>query len=211
MFFGTRRQLKSAVAVRAAALLGWVAARGGDRIGAVIAGHEAQRILPARSREAGVLPILAALLDIGPKAPGPSSPHTLSAALQALAPLVRPGSVVLVLSDFALPDPAMEPLWSALAAHSELQLFWITDPLEAEALPNGQFRVGWPGLAACEGRSVTLDGASVRTRWLEAWRDREARIDALARRIAAPLTRLDTHCSIEDVLRPLLRGRPTAA
>ncbi|MGB6451891.1 MAG: DUF58 domain-containing protein, partial [Steroidobacteraceae bacterium] len=33
LYFGTRRQLKSAVVVRAAALLAWIAALGGDRVG----------------------------------------------------------------------------------------------------------------------------------------------------------------------------------
>src|SRR5665811_1284239 len=37
LFFGSRRQFKSALLLRAAALLGWVAALSGDRVGAVIA------------------------------------------------------------------------------------------------------------------------------------------------------------------------------
>ena len=38
MFFGTRRQLKSSVVVRAAALVAWSAVLAGDRVGALIAG-----------------------------------------------------------------------------------------------------------------------------------------------------------------------------
>src|SRR6202012_43382 len=36
LFFGTRRQLKSALAVRTAALLAWIASLDDDRVGAVI-------------------------------------------------------------------------------------------------------------------------------------------------------------------------------
>ena len=54
MFFGTRRQLKSTVVVRAAALLAWSAALGGDRVGAVVAGagllHESFRRGPRSGR-----------------------------------------------------------------------------------------------------------------------------------------------------------------
>ena len=53
MFFGSKLQLKSTVAVRAAALLAWAAALGGDRVGAVIGNARTERVLPMRSREAG--------------------------------------------------------------------------------------------------------------------------------------------------------------
>ena len=59
LFFGTRQQLKSALAVRAAALLAWVAALGGDRVGSVIANGAAQtRILAARAGHFSVFYLL---------------------------------------------------------------------------------------------------------------------------------------------------------
>lgn len=206
LFFGSRRQLKSALAVRAAALLAWVASLGGDRIGAVIAqGAGESRILPARARQTGVLPLLEALLQCQPKAPGQPAPLALEGALRALLPLVRPGSQVLAVSDFAGLRPEAESLWTALAAHSDLRLFWLTDPLEEEGLPNGRFRAGVPG------RLRILEGARIRERWRQAWREREARVAALSQRNAAPVVRLDTREPVERVLRPLLRPRQSAA
>src|SRR5690348_9135392 len=79
LFFGTRRQLKSSVALRAAALFAWAASMGGDRVGAVIAGAARGkaaapvRVLPPRAREAGVLPILETLIELQPTAPGAPS------------------------------------------------------------------------------------------------------------------------------------------
>jgi uncharacterized protein (DUF58 family) len=206
LFFGSRRQLKSALAVRAAALLAWVASLGGDRIGAVIAqGAGESRILPARARQTGVLPLLEALLQCQPKAPGQPAPLALEGALRALLPLVRPGSQVLAVSDFAGLRPEAESLWTALAAHSDLRLFWLTDPLEEEGLPNGRFRAGVPG------KLRILEGARLRERWRQAWREREARVAALSQRNAAPVVRLDTREPVERVLRPLLRPRQSAA
>ena len=204
-FFGTRRQLKSTLVVRAAALLAWSAALAGDRVGAVVAGAAGCRILPPRSREAGVLPVLGALLQMQPRAPGEAS-DALAVGLKSLAPLIHPGSLVLALSDFASLDTApYSAQWAALAVHNEFRLFWVTDPLEKQALPNGRFRIGVPG------RSVSVDGAAIRAAWVEKWRAREARIQQLAGEIHASVIQLDTSEPVEVVLRTLLSGRRTAA
>ena len=206
LFFGSRLQLKSALTARAAALLAWVAALGGDRVGAVIAHGDAQtRILPARGRQTGVLPLLEALLQSQPKAPGQPSPLALEQAQRALLPLVRPGSQILAISDFAGLREEAGSLWTALAAHTDLRLFWVTDPLEEQGLPNGRFRAGLPG------RLRILDGMRVRARWRQAWQERAARIGALSQSTAAPVVRLDTREPVERVLRPLLRPRASAA
>jgi uncharacterized protein (DUF58 family) len=84
MFFGTRKQLKSAVVLRAAALLAWTAAAGGDRVGAVVIGSSSSRIVPPRAREAGVLPVLATLLDMQPTAPRAPGQQSLNEGLRAL-------------------------------------------------------------------------------------------------------------------------------
>lgn len=216
MFFGTRRQLKSTVVVRAAALLAWSAALAGDRVGAVVAGASACRIVPPRAREAGVLPVLGALLEMQPQGPGTAS-DSLAMGLRSLAPLIHPGSLVLVLSDYASLDSdaaadaaaadsaAAAAQWAALAVHNEFRLFWVTDPLERQALPNGRFRIGLPG------RAVAVDGAAIRGAWVEKWRAREARIQQLANSLHAPVTQLDTSEPVEDILRVLLSGRRTAA
>jgi uncharacterized protein (DUF58 family) len=206
LFFGSRRQLKSAVVARAAALLAWIASLRGDRVGAVIAhGAALTRILPARARQSGVLPLLEALVQSQPKAPGQPSPLALEQALRALLPLARPGSQILAVSDFAGLRAEADSLWTGLAAHSDLRLFWVTDPLEEEGLPNGRYRAGLPG------RLRILEGARVRESWRQAWREREARITALSQRNAAPLVRLDTREPVEHLIRPLLRERRSAA
>jgi uncharacterized protein (DUF58 family) len=203
--FGTRRQLKSAAIVRAAALLAWVAMLGGDRVGAAIHDGSEVRVMPARPREAGVLALLAALVDLQPRAPGRPGPQSLEGAVRALVPLVRPGSLVLALGDFAGLGATVDACWAALGSHSAWRLVWVCDPLEEQALPNGRFRVGLP-------QSVRiLDGAGVRARWLDAWRTRKQRVESLAGRLGAPLTRLDTHVAVEDALaRELGRQRALA-
>lgn len=203
MFFGSRAQLKSMVAVRAAALLAWVAASAGDRIGAVLVNAAEIRVLPPRSREAGVLPLLSSLVELQPRSPGESAPQRLQDGLMALAPLVHPGSLVLALSDFA--GMIDQGSWSRAAAHSENRWIWISDALERSALPDGRFRAGPPQPI------VPVDGATIRRPWLAAWREREARIRSSAHASGVRLVELDTAEEVAAALARSLRPSKTAA
>jgi uncharacterized protein (DUF58 family) len=205
MYFGSRVQLKSTLAVRAAALLAWVAAHGGDRVGAAITDGSVTRCIAPRSREAGVLPVLNTLIELQPTSPASLPPHALHSSLEVLAPLVHPGSLVLAVSDFATLNEPDDALFSRLAAHSECRLFWIIDPLEREGLPQGRFRGGLPG------KIRTIDGRNVHEQWLAAWQQREQRLTTLAQRLRLPVTQLATTQLVEQALDELLQASRTAA
>jgi uncharacterized protein (DUF58 family) len=209
LYFGSRRQFKSALLLRAAALLAWVAALGGDRIGAVITdsadGNALPRIFPARSREAGVLPILDALAACQPRAPGVGAADNLQRALTALLPLLQPGSLLLLLSDFTGLDPIVEDLLRAAAARCDCRLLWLTDPLERSGLPAGAHRVGLPQ------RLSWMDGNGSRAAWQAAWAEREQRLTALAAKLNAPLIALDTADALPESLIELLKTPKWAA
>jgi uncharacterized protein (DUF58 family) len=204
LYFGSRRQLKSALLVRTAALLGWVAAMGGDRLGALISDADGNaRIFPPRGREAGVLPVLEALVETQPRAPGAPHSGSLGTTLAQLRPLLQPGSLVLVLSDFSNLDSMAETALAAASLHNDVRLLWITDPLESTGLPAGSFRVGLPG------RLWWLDGERSRPAWQQAWVAREHRLGELAERLDLPLIRLSTRDAVADSL-PLLLREPRA-
>jgi len=206
LFFGSRRQFKSALLLQAAALLAWVAALGGDRVGAVItSGSAAPHILPPRTREAGVLPILQALVDCQPRAPGVPAPASLSSALTTLRPLLQPGSLVLVLSDFSALSNETQDLLSGVSAQNDCRLLWLTDPLERSGLPTGTHRVGLPE------RLWWLDGQGSRPAWQAAWQQREQTLTELSTRLNLPLVRLDTADTMPDALAMLLKEPRWAA
>lgn len=205
LFFGSRRQLKSAMLLRAAALLGWVASIGGDRVGAVIVdGIHTPRILPPRAREAGVLPILEALIEAQPREPGVPSSNGLFAAVSTLRPLLQPGSLVLLFSDFAVLDDASEDILASASMHCDCRLLWITDPLEESGLPTGNYRIGLPG------RLWWMDGEKSHTAWQRAWQARVDRLDDLAMRLNLPLIRLDTQRDVIERVVALLKERTWA-
>jgi uncharacterized protein (DUF58 family) len=200
LFFGSRRQFKSALLLRSAALLAWVAMAGGDRLGALIADGKTQpRIFAPRSREAGVLPVLEALVEAQPRAPGVAVGGHLNAALVALRPLLQPGSLIFVLSDFSDLDATSEALLAGMSLHHDCRLLWLVDQLETSGLPAGQFRVGLPE------RLWWLDGDSSRARWRAAWQTRVNQLDALSQRLNLPLSQLDTADAVADRLPLLLR------
>lgn len=205
MFFGTRRQTKSAVVVRACAFLAWVAFQRGDRVGAVIAAGREPRILPPRARERGVAELLGALLRHQPTAPAAPTPDNLAKALRSLAHLAHPGSAIIALSDFASLDRECEALWSGLAARSEPSLVWVSDNLEEQGLPGGRFRVGLPG------RTIAVDADRIRPAWQQVWREREERINRLAQQSGHNVIRLRTSESVPEALRAALQAWRFAA
>ena len=73
LFFGSKRQLKSALLLRAAALLGWVAVEGGDRLGAVVQEHpdDARLVVSRRGPQERSQAVLDH--DLGLGAPGPGT------------------------------------------------------------------------------------------------------------------------------------------
>jgi uncharacterized protein (DUF58 family) len=200
LYFGSRRQFKSSVLLRAAAMLCWAAAIGGDRVGAVLSiPASAPLIFPPRAREAGVLPILQALVESQPTGPGTTAPGGLQDAAAALRPLLQPGSLVLLLSDFSGLDAATEDILASASLHNDCRLLWITDPLERSGLPAGSFRVGLPD------RIWWMDGDQSRSKWQQSWHAREQRLDDLATRLNLPLHQLDTQDPVTDRMIALLR------
>lgn len=206
LFFGSRRQLKSALLLRAAALLGWAAIHGGDRLGAVVATPAgAVHALPPRTREAALLPLLGLLVTAQPQRPAPWVP-TLTFALQQLCSLIKPGSLVLVLSDFSQLDSDSSDLLGMICQRAECRLLVLDDPLEQQGLPAGQHRVGLPRRA-----SWWLDGSRSQSAWRAAFAERQQQLSALATNYQLPLHTLSTADDVAERLVALLRDPAWAA
>ncbi len=199
MFFGSRRQTKSAAAVWTAALLAWVASARGARVGALITSTDEPRVFAPRAGEAGALNLLRGLVELQPRRPSFEQMEGFANLILSASRLVRPGSLTFAVSDFALEKSTSPETWSRLTSHSECHLFWITDLLEEHGLPNGRFKVRWPG----GGR--TLDGGRVRDQWHAVWLARQRRVTELAQQCRLPLTRINTSDATIEVLQSRLR------
>ncbi|MEI6094438.1 MAG: DUF58 domain-containing protein [Gammaproteobacteria bacterium] len=132
MFFGTRVAFKSVIAARLAAILAWTAAEQGDRVGGLLYSEEEHRAFTPRTRRAGVLPFLAGLSHYS-QANQPLSDQGTQAFDQALTRiqrLLKPGSIVVIISDFYHWQDHHERLLRRLSGHHDLLAYHICDPLE---------------------------------------------------------------------------------
>ncbi len=171
MHFGTRRAFKSVVAARVAAMLGWSARDGGDRVGALVRSASGTRVHAPKGTYGRFFSLLTNLADASAEHSGAAA-DSFDATLQRLAARARSGCRAYVLSDFAELGDVGRACLSRLARQTDLTCLWIYDGLEAEPPPPGEYRVT-NGREAC--RVVTSNRAR-----REAWtHDFTARARAL--------------------------------
>lgn len=135
MYFGTRVAFKSVVAARLAAILAWTVVKRGDRVGGLLFSATSHDEFTPRSRQAGVLPFLAALSQYTHKLPQSSEQdksenRSLSYALERVRRVVRPGSMLVLLSDFYNMDKDSEQHLNRLRLHNDVVAYHLCDPLE---------------------------------------------------------------------------------
>jgi uncharacterized protein (DUF58 family) len=136
MFFGSQTCFKSVYAAQMAAVVAWIANANSDRVGALVFGNSDQGDIRARRSKHAVLDLLHQLVDFNRRlnAPTTSGMTPLVDMLMESSRIARPGSRVLLLSDFHDFSPeCVEPL-SRMAKRSDVMAVHIYDPLE-RALP----------------------------------------------------------------------------
>lgn len=127
--FGTAECEKRDVVLGAAAAFGMLTLRGGNRFGALMAGTDRLRQVPARRGRGAFLAALAAVHDTPRQSGPPGQGATLSAALRRL-PLVQPRrSQVVVVSDF-LGDDGWASALGRVVRHHDVIAVHVTDPRE---------------------------------------------------------------------------------
>ncbi|WP_133127627.1 DUF58 domain-containing protein [Legionella nagasakiensis] len=134
MCFGTRMAFKSVVAARLAAIIAWTAVAQGDRVGGLLFSSSKHHEFVPRSREIGILPFLAGLSEYTHAQSHTYEPgiqvRSLSHALLRLRRVTRPGSILVLISDFYNLDDESEQHLSRLRAHNDILAYHICDPLE---------------------------------------------------------------------------------
>ena len=143
MYFGTHDVFKSVFAARLAALIAWISSSEGDRVGGFLfSGTEHLELLP-KNRHAGVLPLLTALVDyttILHETPH-AKPRPLNDVLIRLNRVLKPGSLLVLISDFYTLNDASEVLLNRLKQHNNLLAYHVGDPLEATPPPPGIYPI----------------------------------------------------------------------
>jgi len=146
MHFATQGSFKSVIASRAAALVSWAAHHRGDRLGGLIFGDSTHREIKPRLGRQAALRYVHELVnhpdweaqhvdpDISDEAP-------LNQAMASLRRVSRPGSLVVVISDFVGFSRSAQAYLAGVARHSEVLAVFVSDPLEHELPPPGRYRL----------------------------------------------------------------------
>ncbi len=219
MEFGTARYEKRDLAIAAAATIGFLAARGGNRIGCRALLPDGTRLVPARPGRQHLLALLRMLLgtrrpiDAARGGPGtaPVPPIELADALTALATTQRRRGLSVVICDFLGVDvgtPPWEQPMRRLAARHQVLAIEIVDPRELTLPDVGILTFVDPETGR---RREVRTSRRVRDRYAAgALAQRRATRDAL-RRAGAGHLRLSTDADwVRDVARYVLQHRRLA-
>jgi uncharacterized protein (DUF58 family) len=144
MHFATRGCFKSVNASRTGALLAWAAHHRGDRLGGLIFGDTTHRELKPRLGRRSALRFvheLAEHRDWEQRDTVVDSGDAFTQAMSALRRVARPGSLVVVISDFKGFTRQAQSYLSSVARHSEVLAVFINDPIERELPPPGRYRL----------------------------------------------------------------------
>ena len=144
MFFGTRVCFKSVLASKLAALLAWSSVFHGDRVGGLVFSEDHHIEFRPKRGKAAALHLIQKLASHPAWDARRQSTNAGEAGQQALNRLrhvARPGSLVVLISDFRFLDDTGRVHLSQLAKHNDVIMLFTHDPLE-QALPgSGIYRV----------------------------------------------------------------------
>lgn len=181
MFFGSRRAMKSVAAAEVAALAAWRALRAGDRVGGIVFNDdEIIDLRPNRSQNA-VLRLLHEVVRLNQALV--SSPEkkrsadvSLNRVLQSARCRATHDHLVVLISDLDGADDTTQRLATEIAAHNDMIVVGVYDPLGAALRPEpgmvvatGAERLVLPEDASF-GEAFTRTFADLLERWMEVFR-----------------------------------------
>jgi len=200
MFYGTRFAFKSWAAAQLAAHLGWLASFAGERIGGLVvsSAHHAE-VRPGKNRS-GLLGIFhhLALADQrrGLSTAGPGRLNFLLCELRRVA---RPGSDIVLISDFLGIDRDSLQALSMLTRHNQLYHYWIHDDSEINDWPRGAY----PLLGAQGAVVLDLDDSRQRARLKRQQQQHRQRVESMCAAFGIPM--LPVSCN-RDITAQLLQS-----
>jgi len=141
LYFGTRRRLKSVAAGQMAAAVAWSAVRRGDRIGGFLFAPGRHRELRPAGGRRGAMRMIQSLVDwLQPEDTPDQGQEPLSGALERVRHAARPGSLIIIISDFFNLDEDCNRHLSRLRQHNDVIGCQVLDVAE-HLLPTGRYPI----------------------------------------------------------------------
>jgi uncharacterized protein (DUF58 family) len=128
MKFGTRKQFKSVAAAKAASLLAWAAVKNGDRVGVMSYGKNGIHHEKPVGGKRGMMRLIAHLVQADLEQEKTTT--QLEDALKRLRTIIRPGSLVIIISDFYQLGEDVKRHLIQLNKHNDVLALFVTDNFE---------------------------------------------------------------------------------
>ncbi len=209
MHFATRGCFKSVNASRAAALVAWAAHHRGDRLGGIIFGDTMHRELKPRLGRRAALRYLHELVEHPDwnktvRTEDESTEEPFTQAMAALRRVTRPGSLVVIISDFLGLSRMTQSYLAGIARHNEVLAVFVSDPLERRLPPPGRYRL------VSENDEMMIDtyARGARSDYRHEFEAREAALDKFCQRYGVHLMALSTEDDPVEAMQRAL-GRRT--
>lgn len=212
MFFGTRQCFKSVLAAKLAALLAWSSVQHGDRLGGLVFSDQHHDEFRPKQGNASVLHFIKKLAShpawsghkkTGEKTDNNSdlnqqrSPDAGIQALKRLRQVAKPGSLIVLISDFRFLSDNCRTHLAHLARHNDVVLLFTHDPLEQALPPSGYYQItdGVSRLA------VDSSNAASRDQYQQRFRTHHQMLEQLCRQFQLLLIDVSTTSNLLDVLK----------
>lgn len=182
--FGTQHKSKRTLAVEAAAVLGFAAARKGDRVGLIIFTDRVELYIPPKKGPRHTLRLIRELLAFEPSHAGTD----MLRAAEHVARVSKRRAVIFVVSDFMVAQP--NDSLRMIAPRHDVIAVRVTDPRDHELVPAGLLEVRDPET----GDRAVIDSSSRRVReaYRQAMLNHEDHLDTLLRRSGVDEVSLST-------------------
>lgn len=193
MHFATQGCFKSVNASRAAALLSWAAHHRGDRLGGLIFGDTTHRELKPKLGRQAALRFVHELVDHPDwqhreRIEGEDEEQPLTQAMSALRRVARPGSLVVILSDFMGFSRSAQSYLSSVSRHNDVLAVFLNDPIERKLPPPGRYRI----VSGENELAIDTFAKAARRDYEGAFATRSHRLEAFCRRYGVHLMPMST-------------------
>ncbi|MFT4606572.1 MAG: hypothetical protein ACI9V8_000071 [Urechidicola sp.] len=211
MFFGTRQCFKSVLAAKLAALLAWSSVQHGDRLGGLVFSDQHHDEFRPKQGNGSVLHFIKKLASH--PAWGQQRKTTATnqinhdagiQALNRLRQVAKPGSLIVLISDFRFLTDSCRTHLAHLARHNDVVMLFTHDPLEQALPPSGYYQL-------TDGESrLAVDSANTASReqYQQRFTSHHQMLEQLCKQLHLLLIDVSTTSNLLDVLKRGLGLRP---
>jgi len=162
MFFGSQLNMKAVTAAEAAAIAAFRVLNASDRVGGIVFNDDNQVDIAPRRSKRTVFALLESIVEMNGALDADKtvvpSPDSLNAALGSVARLAHHDHLIVVFSDFDGIDEMTHRRLSGIAAHNDVLLVLVYDPIAERIEPGTRTIIGDGQMQA----EIDLGSASIR-------------------------------------------------